>query len=81
MSVYDAKGYYQKNSQNAYTLNNITAKPGADGATTVQFGDCGGQVANCLPIMNGWNYMVRLYRPRQEVISGAWNFPAAAPIQ
>jgi hypothetical protein len=26
VSVYDADGYYQKNSHNAYSLNNITSK-------------------------------------------------------
>jgi len=30
---------------------------------------------NCLPIVAGWNYTVRLYRPRAEVLSGAWSFP------
>jgi hypothetical protein len=27
--------------------------------------------------MAGWNYMVRLYRPRAEVLDGTWKFPAA----
>ena len=27
-------------------------------------------------IMPGWNYLVRLYRPRPEVLSGAWTFPS-----
>jgi hypothetical protein len=27
--------------------------------------------------MDGWNYMVRLYRPRSEVLEGKWQFPAA----
>jgi hypothetical protein len=30
--------------------------------------------------MPGWNYMVRLYRPRQEILDGAWKFPEAQPI-
>ena len=32
MSVYDAKGYFAPNPENAYTLNNITAKKAADGS-------------------------------------------------
>jgi hypothetical protein len=24
--------------------------------------------------MNGWNYMVRLYRPRAEILNGTWDF-------
>ncbi|MGA8477764.1 MAG: hypothetical protein WB696_07385 [Chthoniobacterales bacterium] len=34
---------------------------------------------HCLPIMKGWNYMVRLYRPRAEILNGAWTFPQAQP--
>jgi len=75
ISVYNAQGFYEKNAANAYTLNNLTAQKGSDGAITVQFGDCDGKVANCLPIVAGWNYTVRLYRPRAEVLSGRWSFP------
>lgn len=25
--------------------------------------------------MDGWNYTVRLYRPRQEILDGTWTFP------
>jgi hypothetical protein len=74
ISVYDAKGYFAANPQ-----NDITAKQGGDGSVTVQFGGCDGKTANCLPIMPGWNYIVRLYRPRAEIVSGAWTFPAALP--
>jgi hypothetical protein len=61
VSVYNAKGYYEPNPQNAYTFNNVTAKPDKDGTTTIQFGGCEGKRGNCLPITPGWNYMVRLY--------------------
>lgn len=80
VSVYNAEGYYQKNAANAYTLNNLTAKKEADGSIKIQFGGCEGQVANCLPIVPGWNYTVRLYRPRAEVLSGAWQFPQPQPV-
>jgi len=79
ISVYNAEGHFQKNTLNAYTLNNMMARTGADGSVTVQFGGCDGGMSNCLPIMKGWNYMVRLYRPRAEVLSGRWTFPPAKP--
>jgi hypothetical protein len=79
ISVYDAKGYYEKNALNAYSLNSITAKKGTDGTVAVRFGGCDGKVANCLPVVPGWNYMVRLYRPRAEVLNGTWKFPEAQP--
>jgi hypothetical protein len=80
ISVYDAEGHFRKNDLNAYTLNSITAKKDTDGSVTVQFGGCDGKVANCLPICPGWNYMVRLYRPRKEVLDGTWKFPEAASV-
>lgn len=80
ISLYNAKGYFQKNPYNAYALNNFTAKKGEDGSITVQFGGCDGKIPNCLPTMPGWNYMVRLYRPRAEVLSGKWTFPEAQAV-
>jgi hypothetical protein len=79
ISVYSAEGYFQKNPYDAYTLNNITAKQSADGSVAIQFGGCDGKIANCLPTPPGWNYLVRLYRPRAEVLSGTWKFPEAQP--
>jgi len=81
ISLYNARGYYEQNPYNAYALNNLTAKKDADGGVTVQFGGCDGKIPNCLPIMSGWNYIVRLYRPRAEILSGKWKFPEAQPIQ
>ncbi len=81
VSVYDAEGYFQKNEYNAYTLNNITAKKSDDGSIAIQFGGCDGKITNCLPIMSGWNYLVRLYRPRAEILTGKWTFPEAQPLE
>jgi hypothetical protein len=80
ISLYDADGYFVSNNLNAYSLNNITAKKGDDGSVAVQFGGCDGKIPNCLPITKGWNYMVRLYRPRSEILNGTWKFPEARPV-
>jgi hypothetical protein len=80
VTVYNARGYIEPNARNAYSLNDITAKKGADGAVTIQFGGCDGDAANCLPIGPGWNYTVRLYRPRAEILNGSWKFPQARPV-
>ena len=79
VSVYNAQGYYEKNPQNAYSLNSVTAKKDDDGSVTIQFGGCDGKIPNCLPIMKGWNYTVRLYRPKAEILSGKWKFPEPQP--
>ena len=79
ITLYNAEGYLVKNDQGAYSFNNITAKKDDDGSVTIQFGGCGGAIPNCLPIMNGWNYTVRLYRPRKEILDGTRKFPEAQP--
>lgn len=75
ISLYNAKGYFQKNALNAYSLNNLTAKSNPDGSYTIRFGGCGEGVENCLPIMDGWNYAVRMYEPEQSIQDGTWTFP------
>jgi hypothetical protein len=81
ISVYNAKGYFEPNPESAYTLNNITAKPGADGSIAIQFGGCDGKIENCLPTPPGWNYLVRLYRPRPEILDGSWTFPEPQAVK
>jgi hypothetical protein len=80
VTVYDASGHFQKNEHDAYSLNSVTAQKNDDGSVDIQFGGCDGKIPNCLPIMNGWNYMVRLYRPRAEILDGTWKFPEAQPV-
>jgi len=75
ISLYNAKGYFQQNDLNAYSLNNLTAKPNSDGSYTIRFGGCTASTENCLPIMEGWNYAVRMYEPGQAIIDGSWTFP------
>ena len=81
VTVYTADGFFRPNQLNAYSINSVTGKKGADGAITIQFGDCSKDTPNCLPVTAGWNYMVRLYRPRHEVLNGSWSFPVAKPTQ
>jgi hypothetical protein len=35
---------------------------------------------NCLPIMEGWNSVVRLYQPGSEILDGEWTFPAIEQV-
>jgi hypothetical protein len=77
VTVYDANGRFQKNPYNAYSVNSLTATKSDDGSAAIQFGGCDGKIPNCLPTMKDWNYMVRLYRPRDEMLNGKWKFPQA----
>jgi hypothetical protein len=75
LSVYNADGYFEPNDRGAYSVNSITAARHDDGSVTITFGG-DGTAPNSLPIAEGWNYLVRLYRPREEILSGKWSFPA-----
>jgi hypothetical protein len=79
ISVYDAQGYFPLDPRGIYTVNNLTAKRNAGGSVTVQFGGRDDRV-NCLSIVPGWNYLVRMYRPRAEILDGRWTFPKAKPV-
>jgi len=81
VTVYTAEGFFKPNELNAYSINSVTGKKGAEGAITIQFGGCSKNTPNCLPVTPGWNYMVRLYRPRQDILNGTWSFPVAEPVQ
>lgn len=81
ISIYNAEGFYEPNELNAYTINNLTAAKDANGGVTVQFGGCDGKIPNCLPTPEGWNWMVRLYRPEAQILDGSWEFPAAEEVK
>lgn len=81
VTVYNKDGFFTPNELNAYSLNNVTAQKSADGSITIQFGGCDGEIANCLPTPEGWNYMVRLYRPETQILDGSWKFPVAEDVK
>ncbi|WP_217357568.1 DUF1214 domain-containing protein [Ruegeria arenilitoris] len=73
ISLYNKAGYFEAPAEHA-SLNSVTAQKNEDGTITVHFG--GDETApNYLRIMDGWNYMVRLYRPGAEILDGSWEFP------
>lgn len=79
ISLYNKDGYFQENTYNAYSVNNISGTPNKDGSFTIHFGGDPKSV-NYLHIMEGWNYIVRLYQPRQEILDGKWVFPQPEPL-
>jgi len=80
LTVYNAQGYLEANDLGVNSYNNFTAQPNEDGSYTIHFGGCDDGRVNCLPIMPGWNYTVRLYKPRAEILDGSWSFPAPQPV-
>jgi len=80
ISVYNAAEYFEPNDRGAYTIN-ITATPNDNGSITVRLGSCGDGRPNCPPIMDGSNYLVRLYRPRAEILDGTRTFVCPRPVR
>jgi hypothetical protein len=78
VTVYNARGFYEKNDLDAYSFNNVTANKLKDGSIAIQFGGRGARGENVLPIMKGWNCLIRLYRPRKAILDGRWTFPEPA---
>ena len=80
VTLYDDRGWMPVNKYNAYSFNNVTAKKNEDGSITIHFGGDPGQ-PNFLPIVPGWNYIVRLYQPKKEILDGSWTFPDPEPVE
>ena len=80
ISLYNAKGFFEPNSRDAYNVNSVTGERNEDGSMTVHLGGCEDDRINCLPIMEGWNYTVRMYQPGEEILNGSWKFPEAQSV-
>ncbi|SDL54299.1 DUF1214 domain-containing protein [Aliiruegeria lutimaris] len=80
ITVYNAEGYLEANDLNRNSYNNVTAAPNDDGSYTIHFGGCDDGRVNCIPITEDWNYTIRLYQPREEILNGTWQFPAVEPL-
>lgn len=79
VSVYDKDGYFKENPSGVYVISDRNATKNADGSIVIHFGGDENQ-SNHLYISDGWNYSVRLYRPRKEILDGSWTFPTAKPV-
>lgn len=80
ISVYNKKGYFQKNDFDSYAYNNITAKKNADGSITIHLGGDTKQI-NYIPISPGWSYNIRMYRPQEALLDGSWTFPMCEELK
>ena len=64
-------------------LNNSNVKLNQDGTFTVYFGseeDCG-DVQNRLDTPEGWNFLLRVYLPGEEVLSGDYKLPEIQKVK
>lgn len=80
ITVYNADGYLEANDLGVNSYNNFSAKPNKDGSISIHFGGEPGN-ANYLPIAKGWNYAIRMYQPRKEILDGVWTFPGIEALK
>lgn len=80
ITVYNADGYLEPNDLGVNSYNDFTAKANDDGTYTIHFGGCEDGRINCIPVSPGWNYSIRLYEPRAEILDGSWAFPVFEPV-
>lgn len=79
ISVYNEDGYFQQNDHDKYVINSHKAKVDGNGEVTIHFGGDKSQ-PNFLPIMKGWNYMLRIYLPEKSYLDGSWVAADALPV-
>ena len=80
VSVYNREGFFKKNPYDLYSVNSVTATPNDDGSVTVRFVTGEPVGLNSIPVPDGWNFLVRLYRPRPAVLDGTWALPPLSPV-
>lgn len=79
VSLYNAYGYFEPNELGVNNINSVTAVRENDGSVIVHFGIRPAGKPNFLTIMEGWNFLIRLYQPRPEVLDGTWQPPVVRP--
>lgn len=80
ITVYGADGYIKSTNS---VLNQFNATFNDDGTFTVYFGsqeDCG-NVPNRLDVTEGWNFLMRVYRPNESVLNGSYKLPDAVLVE
>jgi len=79
IAIYNRDGYFESNPYDSYGLNSVTALPDENGRVILNLSPEPGDVANHVHIMDGWNYVLRLYRPQASVLDRTWKPPTPQP--
>ncbi|QNA92687.1 MULTISPECIES: DUF1254 domain-containing protein [unclassified Microbacterium] len=74
VSVYNAAGYFEPGPTGTTNVNSVFAARNDDGSTTVRLGDDRDGALNAIPLPEGWNLLIRLYRPRLDELA-SWKVP------
>lgn len=79
ITVYGNDGYMKHDNS---IINASNVKLNDDGTFTVHYGskEVCGDVPNRLDVAEGWNFLMRVYRPGESVIDGKYEMPKATPV-
>lgn len=79
ITVYDDAGYMFSETNN---INSEVAEMNRDGTFTIHYGqpEICGDVTNRLDTTEGWNLLLRVYEPDQEIIDGKYLMPALQEV-
>lgn len=80
VTAYNRDGFFEPNPYDTYNVNSVTAVPEADGSVIVTFAPDDSGPGNHLYITDGWNYGLRLYRPRPAVLDKSWTPPTVQSL-
>ena len=80
ITVYGSDGYMKSDN---VVVNSSNVKLNADGTFTVYYGskEVCGDVPNRLDATEGWNFIMRIYRPGPSVVDGTYKLPNAEPLK
>lgn len=79
ITVYGDDGFMKSENN---IVNSSTVKLNDDGTFTVCFGsrEACGEAPNRLDTSEGWNVLMRVYRPGASVLDGTYSLPAVEPV-
>ena len=76
ITMYDAEGW-MFSEKAILNKNNITFNE--DGSFDANFGECGDNAKNNLPITKGWNFLLRVYEPKLKQLD-AYKLPTPVKV-
>jgi hypothetical protein len=80
VTIYNRDGYLEANPYDSHNRNSVTSVADSDGVVTLNLSPDGEGLTNHLYTMDGWNYALRLYKPRQSVIDKTWKPPSPQQV-
>jgi hypothetical protein len=81
VTIYNRDGYCEPNPHNAYNINSVIAEASPDGSVTLNLApDNDDGLPNYLYVPDGWNYLLRLYKPGPSVLDKTWTPPTPQPV-